>query len=94
MILLDNESLEQGKEVEARGYKMKYVGYEAMERGRYGFNIEVEKNGQKFVVTPVMFQDGENASLIRNPDIINMITKDFYVSPLSLESGEQKSHNH
>ncbi len=87
-------SLEQGKEVEALGYTMKYVGYEAMERGRYGFNIEVEKNGQKFVVTPVMFQDGENASLIRNPDIINMITKDFYVSPLSLESGEQKSHNH
>jgi len=87
-------NLEQGKEVEALGYKIKYVGYEALERGRYGFNVEVEKDGQKFVVTPVMFQEGENASLIRNPDIINMITKDFYVSPLSLESGEESAHNH
>jgi len=87
-------NLEQGKEVQALGYKIKYVGYEAMERGRYGFNVEVEKDGQKFVVTPVMFQEGENASLIRNPDIINMITKDFYVSPLSLESGEQAAHIH
>jgi cytochrome c-type biogenesis protein CcmF len=85
-------NLEQGKEVEALGYKLKYVGYHAMERGRFGFNVEVEKDGQKFVVTPVMFQEGENASLIRNPDIINMITKDFYVSPLSLESGDQKSN--
>ena len=87
-------NLEQGKEVEALGYKLKYVGYEARERGRYGFNVEVEKDGEKFVVSPVMFQEGENASLIRNPDIINMITKDFYVSPLSLESGEQSAHNH
>ncbi len=87
-------NLEQGKEVEALGYKMKYVGYQPMERGRFGFNVEVEKDGRKFIVTPVMFQEGDNASLIRNPDIINMITKDFYVSPLSLEVPEQSAHNH
>jgi cytochrome c-type biogenesis protein CcmF len=81
-------NLEQGKQVEALGYKMTYVGYQPLERGRFGFNVEVEKNGQKFVVTPVMFKEGDEGSLIRNPDIINLITKDFYVSPLSLEVPE------
>ncbi len=81
-------NLEQGKKVEALGYTMTYVGYQPMERGRFGFNVEVEKDGQKFIVTPVMFKEGEEGSLIRNPDIINLITKDFYVSPLSLEVPE------
>ncbi|NUN71292.1 MAG: cytochrome c biogenesis protein CcsA [Bacteroidetes bacterium] len=81
-------SLEQGKEVQALGYTMKYVGYQPMERGRFGFNVEVMKDGQKFIVTPVMFKESEEGSLIRNPDIVNMITKDFYVSPLSLEVPE------
>jgi len=83
-------NLEQGKEVEALGYKMKYVGYQPMARGRYAFNVEVEKDGQKFFVSPVMFQESENGSLIRNPDIVNLLTKDFYVSPLSLEGGEEQ----
>lgn len=81
-------NLEQGKEVEALGYKMKYVGYQPMERGRFGFNVEVEKDGQKFVVTPVMFKEGDEGALIRNPDIVNLLTKDFYVSPLSLEASD------
>ncbi len=78
-------NLEQGKEVQALGYTLKYVGYQPMERGRFGFNVEVEKDGQKFIVTPVMFKEGDEGSLIRNPDIVNLLTKDFYVSPLSLE---------
>jgi cytochrome c-type biogenesis protein CcmF len=80
-------NLEQGKTVEALGYAFKYVGYQPMERGRYAFNVEVEREGQKFIVSPVMFQDGESGSLIRNPDVVNLLTKDFYVSPISLESG-------
>jgi cytochrome c-type biogenesis protein CcmF len=80
-------SLEQGKEVEALGYVFKYVGYQPMERGRYAFNVEVTKDGHTFIVSPVMFQDAEKGSLIRNPDVVNLMTKDFYVSPLSLEAG-------
>jgi cytochrome c-type biogenesis protein CcmF len=80
-------NLEQGKEVEAMGYVFKYVGYQPQERGRYAFNIEVQRNGKTFIVAPVMFQDQEKGSLIRNPDIVNLLTKDFYVSPLSLEAG-------
>ncbi|MDD8016785.1 MAG: cytochrome c-type biogenesis CcmF C-terminal domain-containing protein [Bacteroidota bacterium] len=78
-------NLEQGRQMDVLGYKMKYIGYEPRPRGRFAFNVEVEKEGQKFIVAPVMFQGSEEGSLIRNPDIVNLLTKDFYVSPLSLE---------
>ncbi len=82
-------NLEQGKPVDVLGYTMKYVGYQPLERGRFAFNVEVEKGGEKFIISPVMFQESENGSLIRNPDIVNLLTKDFYVSPLSLEVPDQ-----
>ena len=86
-------NLEQGETVESLGYKMKYLGYRPLDRGRFAFNVEVEKDGQKFIVAPVMFQDNSNGSLIRNPDIVNLMTKDFYLSPLSLEVPDQSSGN-
>ncbi|MDE3056443.1 MAG: cytochrome c biogenesis protein CcsA [Bacteroidota bacterium] len=78
-------SLEQGKAVEALGYKMTYLGYRPTERGRFAFDVEVEKGRRRFVVSPVMFSGRDNEGMIRNPDIINLLTKDFYVSPLSLD---------
>ena len=84
-------SLEQGKRVQALGYTMKYIGYHPIERGRFAFDVEVEKGNQKFIVAPVMFNNKENEGLMRNPDIINLMTKDFYVSPLSLEAPDTKN---
>jgi cytochrome c-type biogenesis protein CcmF len=81
-------TLEQGQHVSSMGYTMTYVGYRPMERGRYAFTVEVERNGKRFVVEPVMFQSEEMGGLVRNPDIINLITKDFYVSPVSFEEPE------
>ena len=84
-------SLEQGKKVDALGYSMRYIGYHPIERGRFAFDVEVEKGDQKFIVAPVMFNNKETEGLMRNPDIINLMTKDFYVSPLSLESPDTKN---
>jgi len=84
-------SLEQGKKVEALGYSMRYIGYHPIERGRFAFDVEVEKGDQKFIIAPVMFTNKESEGLMRNPDIINLMTKDFYVSPLSLESPDSKN---
>ena len=87
-------NLEQGRPIEAMGYKLTYVGYQPLERGRFGFNVDVEKDGQRFTVRPVMFKDGgEDGNLIRNPDIVNLLTKDFYLSPLSLEAPDASSSN-
>lgn len=82
-------NLVQGRPVSALGYTMTYTGYKPQERGRFAFSVEVEKDGRSFVVAPVMFRENDEGGLIRNPDIVNLLTKDFYVSPLSLEAGEQ-----
>ncbi|HLP16180.1 MAG TPA: cytochrome c biogenesis protein CcsA [Bacteroidota bacterium] len=82
-------SLEQGRRISSMGYAMTYVGYHPTERGRYAFTVEVEREGRKFVVEPVMFQSEEMGGLMRNPDIINLITKDFYLAPVSLEAPQE-----
>jgi cytochrome c-type biogenesis protein CcmF len=81
-------SLEQGQQVSSMGYTMTYVGYHPTQRGRYAFTVEVERDGRKFTVEPVMFQ-AEDMGLMRNPDVVNLFTKDFYLAPVSLESPEE-----
>ncbi|MEK7249609.1 MAG: hypothetical protein AAB209_04220, partial [Bacteroidota bacterium] len=47
-----------------------------------------------YLVAPIMYYSKYNDGLMRNPDIVNLITKDFYLAPLSLEqagSGEDAS---
>jgi cytochrome c-type biogenesis protein CcmF len=79
-------SLEKGKPVEVlNGYKMTYVGYVPTERERYAFNVHVEKGDQHFVISPVMYYSEFTQGLMRNPDIVNLVWKDFYVAPLSLD---------
>lgn len=78
-------SLEQGQSVTSMGYTMKYVGYHPTERGRYAFTVEVEQNGKRFLVEPVMFE-APDMGLMRNPDVVNLYTKDFYLAPVSLET--------
>ena len=79
-------SLEKGKSVEIlNGYKLTYVGYHPLERERYAFNVHVEKDGHFFTIAPIMYYSEFSQGLMRNPDIVNLVWKDFYVSPLSLE---------
>ncbi len=78
-------SLEQGKPVEALGYTLTYLGYEQKERERYAFTVRVEKEGRVHHVAPVMYYSEFTNSLMRYPDLLNFISKDFYVAPISLE---------
>ncbi len=85
-------ALEKGKPVEAMGYQMTYVGYHPVE-DRYAFAIDVEKDGMRRTVSPTMYYSEFTKGLMRHPDLINFINKDFYVAPLSLEeagSGSEK----
>jgi cytochrome c-type biogenesis protein CcmF len=77
-------SLELNTPQEALGYTMTYVGYQPTQDNKFAFNIAVEKEGRKFQLAPVMFQSGDQG-MMRNPDIISFLTKDFYVSPVALE---------
>ncbi len=78
-------SLTQGQPVEAMGYRLTYTGYGPLDKEKYAFHVQVEHDGKRFAVAPVMYYSSYNDGLMRNPDIINLVTKDFYLAPMSLE---------
>ncbi len=78
-------ALEKGKPAQALGYTLTYVGYQPTEGEKYAFNVEVERNGKKRLVAPTMYYSEFTKGIMRHPDLINYLTKDFYVSPMSLE---------
>ena len=83
-------SLIQGKPVEALGYILTYVGYTPIDKEKFLFDVHVEKEGKTYTISPVMHYSDFNDGLMRNPDIANMLTHDFYLAPLSLEPREQR----
>jgi cytochrome c-type biogenesis protein CcmF len=84
-------SLEQGKPIEAlNGYTLTYLGNHPVDNERYGFNVEVKKDNEVFHMMPVMHFSSFNNSTLRHPDVRNLYTKDLYISPLSVETPDQK----
>ncbi len=91
--LHDSLDLEKGKTKSIFGYNLTFEGYEIIPNTeKYAFNITVEKNGSSTTVAPVMYISSMNNSLMREPAIWNMITKDFYVTPISYDDGRSSSH--
>jgi cytochrome c-type biogenesis protein CcmF len=80
--------LVEGEPVEALGYTLTYTGYTPAGHERWAFNVTAERNGRKMHLAPVMYQSDFNNSLIRNPDIVNRLTFDFYLAPLGLDTKE------
>ncbi len=78
----------QGEPVEALGYTLTYTGYSPAGHERWAFNVKAERNGRTINLAPVMYQSDFNNSLIRNPDIVNRLTFDFYLAPLGLDTKE------
>jgi cytochrome c-type biogenesis protein CcmF len=81
-------NLVKNEPTEAFGYKMLFTGYNTIENGKkFAFNINLEKGNSTYNVTPVMYISDFNQGLMREPAIVNMVTKDFYVSPLGYDPG-------
>ncbi len=78
-------SLEKGKPVPALGYTMTYTGYRMVDAERYGFVVQIEKDGDRREVAPVMYVSDFTQSIMRHPDLVNYIDRDLYVAPMSLE---------
>ncbi len=75
---------------EAFGYKLTFTGYHPIENNtKYAFNIQVEKGDKQYTVSPVMYISEFNNGLMREPAILNLLTKDFYVSPLGYDDKSQ-----
>jgi cytochrome c-type biogenesis protein CcmF len=83
-------SLEAGisKEV-LDGYTLTYVGARSIDNEREGYAVEVRHGNDRFTVMPVMRYSSQTNSMMRHPDILNMYTRDFYISPLSVETPDE-----
>ena len=77
--------LPKGLQVETLGYRLTYTGYRQVDAERYAFEVAVEKDGRTRVVAPVLHYSGFTQSVIRHPDLINYLNRDFYVAPVSVE---------
>ena len=88
----------KGETKETFGYNITFTGYHPIEDGKkFAFDIEIEKDGSKNYLAPVMYVSDFNQSLTRDPDILNLITKDLYISPISYEEAKTSSaggHQH
>jgi len=86
--------LPKGETVNVLGYNLMFTGYEAIENNtKYAFNVEIDNGGNKTNARPVMYIAEFNNSLMREPDIINLITKDFYLEPLAYEENNSMDNS-
>ena len=49
--------------------------------------MSVKKGNSEYKVSPIMYISDFNNSLIREPAILTLLTKDIYVSPLGYNEG-------
>lgn len=87
--------LEKGIPASIFGYDLTFLGYNQIADGKkYAFNIKIEKDNSSKTLSPVMYVAAFNNSLMREPAIWNMVTRDFYVTPLSYEDGKSGNTTH
>jgi cytochrome c-type biogenesis protein CcmF len=85
-------SLPQGEAKSVLGYNVVYAGAQPTEDGKWRFVVEAERDGKKFSLAPVMFKSTYNDQVMRNPDYVSFLTRDFYLEPVSLEQGSTHDH--
>jgi cytochrome c-type biogenesis protein CcmF len=80
--------LAKNEKVKVLGHELTFTGYEPFEDGKkYHFNIEVANDGKIQTAKPVMFFSEFSNSLMREPDILAGLAKDFYIEPISYDEG-------
>ena len=75
------------------GYEMTYTGMSSTQDGKTKFIVNINHNGKRSSLEPVMFESQYNNSLMRNPDYLSSWFGDFYLEPVSLEQGETDEQN-
>jgi len=90
----ENLSLELNRPQSAFGYTLTYMGATPFQDPdnktdtKYHFNVKVEKDDKEMILKPVMYYSEYSKGLMKNPDIANFVTKDFYLSPMGLVEPE------
>jgi cytochrome c-type biogenesis protein CcmF len=83
--------LEQGTPQEAFGYTLTYTGRSIVEGNKTAFSVSVQKDGGTSVLAPIMFNT-EDQGVMRNPDILSLLTHDVYIEPMGLEENKMDSN--
>ncbi|MCL4551253.1 MAG: cytochrome c biogenesis protein CcsA [Bacteroidetes bacterium] len=84
--------LVKGEKVHVLDHDLTFLGYTPFDNGKkYHFNVEVASGGKAQIVSPVMFIADFNNSLMREPDILVGLTRDFYVEPVGYSDGTENS---
>ncbi|GBD87286.1 cytochrome c-type biogenesis protein CcmF [bacterium BMS3Abin03] len=77
-----------GQNVKFNDYQLKFIGHEPIEDGnKFAFNVEVNDGDKIKIASPVMFSSEFNNNVMREPDILEGLSKDFYISPLGFSEG-------
>ncbi|GAB4299445.1 MAG: cytochrome c biogenesis protein CcsA [Ignavibacteriaceae bacterium] len=86
-----NVDLIKNERKQAFGYDLVFKGYTPIENStKFAFNIDIKKDDKVYTVAPVMYISEFNNSLMREPAILTLLTKDFYISPLGYEDGRNQ----
>ncbi|HSW53548.1 MAG TPA: cytochrome c-type biogenesis CcmF C-terminal domain-containing protein [Ignavibacteriaceae bacterium] len=93
--------LVKGKPVTAFGYDLTFTGSYPIENNtKFAFNVNVKKGNSEYQIAPVMYRSEFNNSIVREPAILTLLTRDIYFAPLGYDEGgqsqsqSQHSHNH
>jgi cytochrome c-type biogenesis protein CcmF len=87
--------LVKGKSVNAFGYDLTFTGgYPIENNTKFAFNVNVKKGSSEYEIAPVMYRSEFNNSIVREPAILTLLTKDIYFSPLGYDEGGQSQHSH
>ncbi len=82
--------LVKGETVKLFNHDVTFKGIEPFENGKkYKMNIEIKNGNSISTLAPVMYIADFNNSLMREPDILNGFTKDFYIEPVSYSEGNE-----
>jgi len=80
-------TLEKGKPVSVLDrYTLTYLGQRDLSDERLGFEVRLEDGDRSWSVVPTMHFSRADNTTLRHPDVLNMYTRDFYITPLSIES--------
>lgn len=80
--------LVKGKQASAFGYDLTFTGIYPIENNtKYAFNVDVKKGNSNYNMTPIMYRSDFNNSIVREPAILSLLTKDIYLSPLGYDEG-------
>ncbi len=87
-----NVDLYKNKPAQAFGYEMIFTGYTPIENNtKYAFNVSMKKGDNVYNVAPIMYISDYNNSLIREPAILNLFSKDVYLAPLGYDEGNNQN---